>query len=321
MSQNDVLRSFTDQLKINPRMIKSFVILVIVLLLLFTSWFTVDAEEVGVILRLGKFSRTVNPGLHFKIPFGVEQVFKVPVQRQLKEEFGFRTLSPGVRSTYDTRNYEDESVMLTGDLNVAVVEWTVQYRIDDPFKYLFRIRNARSALRDMTEATMREVIGNRTVAEILTIGRAEVASTVKVELQKMANNYETGYRIDQVVLQNVTPPEPVRPSFNEVNEAQQDREKLINQAKAEYNRVIPRAKGEAQQTIQEAEGYALNRVNTAKGQVAMFSAVFEEYRKAPDVTRQRIYLETMNEILPKLGKKFVIDESVSGILPLLNLDK
>jgi len=302
-------------------MIKSFVILVIVLLLLFTSWFTVDAEEVGVILRLGKFSRTVNPGLHFKIPFGVEQVFKVPVQRQLKEEFGFRTLSPGVRSTYDTRNYEDESVMLTGDLNVAVVEWTVQYRIDDPFKYLFRIRNARSALRDMTEATMREVIGNRTVAEILTIGRAEVASTVKVELQKMANNYETGYRIDQVVLQNVTPPEPVRPSFNEVNEAQQDREKLINQAKAEYNRVIPRAKGEAQQTIQEAEGYALNRVNTAKGQVAMFSAVFEEYRKAPDVTRQRIYLETMNEILPKLGKKFVIDESVSGILPLLNLDK
>ncbi|MGC9512885.1 MAG: FtsH protease activity modulator HflK [Fidelibacterota bacterium] len=321
MSQNDVLRSFTDQLKINPRMIKSFVILVIVLLLLFTSWFTVDAEEVGVILRLGKFSRTVNPGLHFKIPFGVEQVFKVPVQRQLKEEFGFRTLTPGVRSTYDTRNYEDESVMLTGDLNVAVVEWTVQYRIDDPYKYLFRIRNARSALRDMTEATMREVIGNRTVAEILTIGRAEVASTVKVELQKMANNYETGYRIDQVVLQNVTPPEPVRPSFNEVNEAQQDREKLINQAKAEYNRVIPRAKGEAQQTIQEAEGYALNRVNTAKGQVAMFNAVFEEYRKAPDVTRQRIYLETMNEILPKLGKKFVIDESVSGILPLLNLDK
>ncbi|MDK2975624.1 MAG: modulator of FtsH protease HflK [Candidatus Marinimicrobia bacterium] len=321
MSQNDVLRSFTDQLKINPRMIKSFVILVIVLLLLFTSWFTVGAEEVGVIVRLGKFSRTVNPGLHFKIPFGVEKVFKVPVQRQLKEEFGFRTLSPGVRSTYDTRNYEDESVMLTGDLNVAVVEWTVQYRIDDPYKYLFRIRNARSALRDMTEATMREVIGNRTVAEILTIGRAEVASTVKVELQKMANKYETGYRIDQVVLQNVTPPEPVRPSFNEVNEAQQDREKLINQAKSEYNRVIPRAKGEAQQTIQEAEGYALNRVNTAKGQVAMFSAVFEEYRKAPDVTRQRIYLETMNEILPKLGKKFVIDESVSGILPLLNLDK
>ncbi|HAE86996.1 TPA: FtsH protease activity modulator HflK [Candidatus Marinimicrobia bacterium] len=321
MSQNDVLRSFTDQLKINPRMIKSFVILVIVLLLLFTSLFTVGAEEVGVILRLGKFSRTVNPGLNFKIPFGVEQVFKVPVQRQLKEEFGFRTLSPGIRSTYDTRNYEDESVMLTGDLNVAVVEWTVQYRIDDPYKYLFRIRNARSALRDMTEATMREVIGNRTVAEILTIGRAEVASTVKVELQKMANNYETGYRIDQVVLQNVMPPEPVRPSFNEVNEAQQDREKLINQAKSEYNRVIPRAKGEAQQTIQEAEGYALNRVNTAKGQVAMFSAVFEEYGKAPDVTRQRIYLETMNEILPKLGKKFVIDESVSGILPLLNLDK
>lgn len=321
MSQNDVLRSFTDQLKINPKMIKTFVVVVIVLLFLFTSWFTVDAEEVGVILRLGKFNRNVNPGLHVKIPFGVEQVFKVPVQRQLKEEFGFRTLSAGVKSTYDTRSYEDESVMLTGDLNVAVVEWTVQYRIDDPYKYLFRIRNARNALRDMTEATMREVIGNRTVAEILTIGRAEVASTVKVELQKMANNYETGFRVDQVVLQNVTPPNSVKPSFNEVNEAQQDREKLINQAKSEYNKVIPRAKGEAQQTIQEAEGYALNRVNSARGQVAMFTAVFEEYQKAPEVTRQRIYLETMNEILPKLGKKFVIDEGVSGILPLLNLDK
>lgn len=321
MSQNDVLRSFTDQLKINPKMIKTFVIVVIVLLLLFTSWFTVDAEEVGVILRLGKFNRNVNPGLHFKIPFGIEQVFKVPVQRQLKEEFGFRTLSAGVKSTYDTRSYVDESVMLTGDLNVAVVEWTVQYRIDDPYKYLFRIRNARNALRDMTEATMREVIGNRTVAEILTIGRAEVASTVKVELQKLANNYETGFRVDQVVLQNVTPPNPVKPSFNDVNEAQQDREKLINQAKSEYNKVIPRAKGEAQQTIQGAEGYALNRVNSARGQVAMFTAVFEEYQKAPEVTRQRIYLETMNEILPKLGKKFVIDEGVSGILPLLNLDK
>ncbi len=321
MSQNDVLRSFTDQLKINPKIIKTFVIVVIVLLLLFTSWFTVDAEEVGVILRLGKFNRNVNPGLHFKIPFGIEQVFKVPVQRQLKEEFGFRTLSAGVKSTYDTRSYVDESVMLTGDLNVAVVEWTVQYRIDDPYKYLFRIRNARNALRDMTEATMREVIGNRTVAEILTIGRAEVASTVKVELQKLANNYETGFRVDQVVLQNVTPPNPVKPSFNDVNEAQQDREKLINQAKSEYNKVIPRAKGEAQQTIQGAEGYALNRVNSARGQVAMFTAVFEEYQKAPEVTRQRIYLETMNEILPKLGKKFVIDEGVSGILPLLNLDK
>jgi modulator of FtsH protease HflK len=321
MSQNDVLRSFMDQLKINPKMIKSFVVVVVVLILIFTSWYTVDAEEAGVLLRLGKYNRTVQPGLHFKIPFGVEKVFKVPVQRQLKEEFGFRTVSANVQSTYDSRSFIDESVMLTGDLNVVIVEWVVQYRIDDPYKYLFKIRNARNTLRDISEAAMREVIGNRIVAEALTIGRPDIASTAHVEIQKMANNYQTGIRIDQVVLQNVMPPDPVRPSFNEVNEAQQDREKLINQAKSEYNKVIPRALGEAQQTIQEAEGYALNRINSAQGQVAMFTAVFEEYDKAPEVTRQRIYLETMNDIIPMVGKKFVIDEGVSGILPMLNLDK
>jgi len=302
-------------------MIKSFVVVVILLILAFTSWFTIGAEEAGVILRLGKFNRTVNPGLHFKIPFGIEDVYKVPVQRQLKEEFGFRTLSADIQSTYDSRSYLDESVMLTGDLNVAIVEWIVQYRIDDPYKYLFKVRNARSTLRDMTEAAMREVIGDRSVAEILTIGRADVASTVQVELQNMANDYQTGLRIDQVVLQNVTPPDPVKPSFNEVNEAQQDREKLINQARSEYNKVIPRALGEAQQTIQEAEGYALNRINRAKGEASLFTAVFEEYNKAPDVTRERIYLETMNQIIPKVGKKYIIDEGFSGILPLLNLDK
>ncbi len=321
MSQNDVLRSLMDQLKINPRMIKSFVAVVIVLILVFTSWYTVDAEEAGVILRLGKYSRTTQPGLHFKIPFGVEKVYKVPVQRQLKEEFGFRALSAGVQSEFDNKHFIDESVMLTGDLNVVIVEWTIQYRVEDPYKYLFKVRNARSTLRDMTEATMREVIGNRPVAEILTIGRQDIASTVQWELQDMNKEYETGLRVDQVVLQNVTPPDPVRPSFNEVNEAQQDREKFINQAKSEYNKVIPRAKGEAQQTIQEAEGYALNRVNSAQGQVAMFNAVFEEYLKAPEITRERIYLETMNDIIPKVGKKFIIDEGVSGILPLLNLDK
>ncbi|MDD3806585.1 MAG: FtsH protease activity modulator HflK [Candidatus Marinimicrobia bacterium] len=321
MSPQDGKPSFKEQVKGNPKMLKSFVIVVVVLLVLFTSIFTVGAEEVGVILRFGRYTRTVNPGLNFKIPFGIEKVYKVPVQRQLKEEFGFRTLSPGVHSVYDTRSYEEENIMLTGDLNVAVVEWTVQYRIEDPYKYLFRIQNTQSALRDMAEATMREVIGNRTVAEILTIGRADVAITVKEELQKMANDYESGLRIDQVVLQNVTPPDPVKPSFNEVNEAQQDREKLINQARSEYNRVIPRARGEAEQTIQEAEGYAINRVNNAKGEAALFNAVFKEFQKGPEVTRQRIYLETMNTILPQMGKKFIIDETSSGILPLLNLDK
>jgi membrane protease subunit HflK len=210
--------------------------------------------------------------------------------------------------------------MLTGDLNVVVVEWIIQYRIEDPYKFLFKVRNSKQTLRDMSEATMREVVGDRTLNEVLTVGRQEISQTVEIKLQDLCEQYETGVRIKQVVLQNVDPPDAVKASFNEVNQAQQDKEKLINQARSEYNRVIPKAKGEAQQTIQEAEGYASERVNGAKGDVARFVAVLKEYEKAPEITRQRIYLETLNRVLPKLDQKTIIDENVSGVLPLLNLD-
>jgi membrane protease subunit HflK len=294
---------------------------ILVLILLFTSFYTIEPEEVGLVLRFGEYVRSTDPGLHFKIPFGVERVLKVPIQRQLKEEFGFRTLKAGVQSQYATKPYQDESNMLTGDLNAAVVEWVVQYRIVDPYQFLFRVRNVQKTFRDMSEAVMRRVVGDRTVNEVLTVGRAEVALEVQNGLQELCEKYETGIKVEQVVLQDVNPPDPVKPSFNAVNEAQQEKEKLINQAQSEYNREIPKARGEAQRTIQEAEGYALNRVNRAQGDASLFNALFEAYRQAPEVTRKRIYLETMSEILPKVDGKVVVDEDLRSILPLLNLDR
>jgi membrane protease subunit HflK len=245
---------------------------------------------------------------------------KVAQQRQLKHEFGFRTVEAGVRSSFSTQGFLQESSMLSGDLNVAVVEWIVQYRIADPQSYLFRVRNVEDTFRDMNEAVMRQVVGDRTVNEVLTVGRQEIESTVKVALQELADQYQTGITVDQVVLQDVNPPDPVKPSWDEVNQAEQQRDRLINEAQAQYNQVIPRARGEAQQTILQAEGYALDRVNRAEGDAARFKALYEEYRRAPEVTRQRLYLETMQLLLPKLGGKLYIDEDAQGVLPLLPLE-
>ena len=291
---------------------------VVVLIVIFSSVFTVNTEEAGVILRFGKFSRTVDPGLNFKLP-GVESVYKIPVRRQLKEEFGFRTVEGGVRTQYSKNKYLEESLMLTGDLNAAQVEWIIQYRIRDPYQYLFRVRNADKTFRDMNEAVMREVVGDRTINEVLTIGRQEIASAVEVKLQELSNQYELGLQVEQVVLQDVNPPEEVKASFNEVNEAEQEREKLINQARSEYNRIIPKARGDAAKVIEEARGYALERVNHAKGEAARFNALFGEYQKAKEVTRQRIYLETMNKVMQKVGRKLITDDKASGILPLFDL--
>lgn len=288
-------------------------------ILVSTSLYTVDPEETAIVLRLGKYVRSTDPGLHFKIPFGVEAVIKVPIQRQLKEEFGFRTVRPGVRSQYRTAGYTDEANMLTGDLNAAVVEWVIQYRIVEPYKFLFRVRNVQPTFRDMSEAVVRRVVGDRTVNEVLTVGRQEIADRVSVELQDLCDQYETGIKVEQVVLQDVNPPDPVKPSFNEVNQAQQERERLINEAQSEYNKVIPRARGEAQQTIKQAEGYAIDRLNRARGDSARFVTLYEAYVRAPEVTRRRIYLETMNEILPRVSQKIVIDDDLKSVLPLLNL--
>lgn len=289
------------------------------LVFVLSSWFTIGTEEVGVVLRLGKYNRTVGSGLNFKIPFGVETLYKLPVERQLKQEFGFRTLQAGVNTRYSQERFDTESLMLTGDLNLADVEWVVQYRISDPYQFLFKVRNPEKTLRDIAESAMRTVVGDRTVNEVLTVGRTEVASTAEAKMQALCNEYEIGIKVEQIVLQDVTPPEPVKPSFNGVNEAQQERERLINVARSEYNKVIPKATGQAEETISKAEGYALERVNRAKGEVSRFNSLYTEYARAPEVFRKRIYLETMETILPKIGTKIITTGEGNGVLPLLNM--
>lgn len=305
--------------QINTKLLQRGVIVLLVVIAALTSFYTIGPEETGLVMRFGKYIHATDPGLHFKMPFGIERVMKVPIQRQLKEEFGFRTVRAGVQSQYSTRPYSDESNILTGDLNAAMVEWVVQYRVVDPYRYLFRVRNVSDTFRDMSEAVMRQVVGDRTVNEVLTVGRSEAAMQVQLDLQHLCDQYETGIKVEQVVLQDVNPPDPVKPSFNEVNEAQQEKARLINQAQSEYNKVVPRARGEAQQTIQEAEGYRMGRVNRAQGDSAQFVAVFRAYQSSPEVTRARIYLETMSQVLPTVKDKVIVDGDLKSVLPLLNL--
>ena len=293
----------------------------VVLVSLLGTVYQIEPEEVGVILRFGKYARTAEPGLHVKLPF-VEDMTLVPVQRQLKQEFGFRTVEAGTRTEFTTteRRFADEAVMLTGDLNVAVVEWIVQYRVSDPELYLFRVRNLEETFRAMNEAIMRETVGDRTVTEVVTVGRQEIETSVEARLQTLTDQYQMGITIDQVVLQDVNPPDPVRPSWDEVSQAQQQAQRAVNEALAEYNAVIPRARGEAEQTVLQAEGYALDRVNRAEGEASRFAAIEAAYRQAPEVTRQRMYLETMQQILPQVGRKVFVAEGTTGVLPLLSLD-
>ncbi len=302
----------------NRLYIKYGLITLVAIILLISSLFQIGPEEVGVITRFGKYVRKVEPGLKVKFPI-IETLYKVAVERQQKEEFGFRTTQPGVKSEYTKVGTTDESLMLTGDLNLADVEWIVQYRIEDPYSYLFKVREPVNTLRDISEASMREIVGDRTVNEVLTVGRAEIASSVHQKIQALCTEYSLGIRIEQVVLQDVNPPDPVKDAFNDVNQAQQERETLINQARSEYNKVIPKAKGQAEETIQRAEGYATERVNNSLGEAARFNALYSEYIKAPEVTKRRIYLETMEEVIPRLGHKIITDESGSNVIPLLQM--
>ncbi len=287
----------------------------------FTATYQVEAEEEAVVMRFGKYIKTEQPGLRFKLPFGIDTVEPIAVRRQLKQEFGFATTgATNVNQWSSPSEQVQEKEMVTGDLNAALVEWVIQYRIDDPTLYLFNVRNADETLRDASESVMREVVGDRTVDEVITIGRQEIESECLSKLQSLVNKYEMGININQVQLKNVNPPLPVQSSFNEVNQAQQEREKSINVANGQYNREVPKASGEAQKEISEAEGYATERINEAEGDATRFNALFTEFQKAPEVTKRRIYLETLQQVIPQLGRKIVIDEDTSQILPLLQLD-
>lgn len=300
--------------------LKVLVPVILLLVVATTSFYTVQPGEVAVILRFGKLYGTSSEGLHFKIPFGVDQITKVEIAKIHTEEFGFVTYQPGVRTSYRPSDNKDESLVLTGDLNIVDVPWIVQYRIKNPTDYLFNVRNIVKTLRDISESVMREILGDRSVDEVLTVGRQDIEYLAKTKMQDLLNRYKMGVELNMVKLKNVRPPGPVARSFNEVNESRQERERMINEALAEYNKTIPRVKGEAQQILSQAEGYAINKVNMAKGDVAKFLALLKEYRKAKAITRTRLYLETMNEVYRNAGKKLILDEDVKSILPLLNVE-
>jgi membrane protease subunit HflK len=284
--------------------------------LVLTSWYTIPAESVGVVLRFGQFDGVREPGLHFKLPFGIDEVTPVAVKRQLKMEFGFGT-SGATNSRQYSEEQDREKNMVTGDLNTALVEWVVQYRLDEPKLFLFRVRNPEETLRDLSESIMREIIGDRTVDEVITIGRQDIENSSLMRLREVSKEFQLGIMVDQVQLKNINPPREVQASFNEVNKAKQDRENMMNIANGEYNKVVPRARGEAEQKISVAEGYRLKRVNEALGDVSAFNAVLAEYLKAPDVTRTRIYLETMAEVLPQVRDRVVVDDKITQLLPML----
>lgn len=297
------------------------IVLVLIIVILSSSIYTIGVNEVGIIQRFGRYMRTTNPGLSFKLPRGIEKLTKVKVRLVYKEELGLRTIRPGIRTQYaQSSTYLNEALMLTGDLNVGVVPWIVQYRIKDPYKYLFKVRDVTTTLRDLAEATMRLVVGDRSINEIIS-KREEIADQAKVLLQKELDEAETGINVVTIEMKKTNVPEPVQPSFNEVNQAVQEKERMIYQAREEYNKAIPAAKGNAEKTIKAAEGYGLDRVNRAKGDAARFLDLYAEYSKAKDVTRRRIYLETLKELFPRLGSKYVIDAEQKNVLPLLHLGK
>jgi len=327
------------------RMVVPIVIILFLVMAVLSGFYSVKTDSVGLVQRFGKYVRMTGPGLHFKLPLGIETVKRVRDKHSFKEEFGFRTKKAGVRTEYyDSREYAQksssfmklnnymrqtglggqnvflaESLMLTGNLNAAEVQWVVQYKISDPVAYAFNVRDMQGTIRNMAEAIMRKVIGDATVDEVITYGKDKLQEQAKEQLQLLLDGLKTGVLVTKVVFQDVDPPQQVKSSFNEVNEARQDKERYINEAWQEYNRAIPRAEGEALQILQEAEGYHLRRVNTAKGDAERFIATWEEYKNAKDVTRRRLYIETMTHVLPQLSKKIIVDADEKGVLPLLNL--
>ncbi|MFC1522639.1 FtsH protease activity modulator HflK [Elusimicrobiota bacterium] len=282
-----------------------------------TSYYTVQPQEEAVILRFGRYVSTASPGLHFKLPFGIDRAIKVKTKVILQEEFGFRSSgSKRSQSSYGSEVFEKESLTLTGDLNVADVEWIVQYQISEPQKYLFNVRDVLKNIRDVSQSMMRRVVGDRLVSDVLTVGRIEIATEAQVLTQEVLDRYDMGIRIVAVKLQDVNPPEQVKPAFNEVNAAKQEQEKVINQAEEYYNKIIPEARGKAEQAIQDAEGYASALINTAKGDAQRFDDMRKAYQKSPQITRTRLYLETMEELYSRFQELTIVDAGVKGILPV-----
>lgn len=300
-------------------MFVAVLLLIAVVITVAMSFYTVDANENGIVLRFGKYYKTTYPGLHLKLPWGIDKLYKIKVGYQWKEEFGFRTARPGVKTIYSKNRFTDESWMLTGDLNIADVQWIVQYKIKDPFKFLFNVREQSGTIRNVAEAAMRFIVGDRSFQEVLQSDRRIVAQLAQEYMQETLNNYDMGVNIELVQLITVQPPGPVFDSYNEVNRAKQEQETAINEANQVYNKEIFRIRGEAERMVQEARGYSINRINRASGDAKLFTSVFNEYQRAREVTRQRLYLETMEKVMRSVDKKVLIDKEVKNLIPLLNL--
>lgn len=322
-SPEDLFRQEKERIKrVGKDYSKYLPFVTLILLVIFalqSTIYSIGPDEVGVIQRFGKYVRTTEPGLHVKLPFGIEKATPVKVKKIFKEEFGFRTAKAGVRSVYASRQYPEESLMLTGDLNILDVRWIVQFKVLHPVKLLFNTRDPVENVRAMSEVVMRRLCGDYTVDEVLTTKREEIAHLAEEYLQQLLDKYQTGIDVVTVKLLDVNPPDSVKPAFNEVNEAKQERERMINEAWEAYNKAIPRAKGEAKRTISQAEGYGLDKVNRAKGDAERFLATWEEYKNAPDITKKRMYLETMSQVLPETDKKYIVDPQQSSILQMLKL--
>ena len=305
---------------IDFKKLKKFLFFIAFVMLLLASFYTVDANENAVILRLGKYYDTTGPGLGFKIPI-IDQVYKVKVDYQYKKEFGFRTLKSDKKSVFKTRGYEDESWMLTGDLKIAEVKWVVQYKINSAKDYLFNVKNTDNTIKDISEAAMQLMIGDRSFIEVLQEERVAIADEAKVYMQNMLDKYGAGISVQLVQLQGVVPPEPVADSFNEVNRAKQEQETLINEALQEYNKIIYKVEGNAQKMLTEAEGYAVERVNNAKGDANLYDAILIEYTKSPQITKDRLYIEMMDLVLSNNKNKIIIDKDIENLVPLLDQNK
>ncbi|MDD4156638.1 MAG: FtsH protease activity modulator HflK [Candidatus Cloacimonetes bacterium] len=318
---DDEVRYNTITLKMPKKKIITIIIIILAIIFIMPFFFTVNPEEVAVIQRFGRFVRIAEPGLNMRIPWGFETVTKVKIKTVFKEEFGFRTLQSGVNTRYTETNFDDESLMLTGDLNIASVEWIVQYQINDPIAYLFNVKDVKETIRNLSEATMRQVVGDRSVDEVIILNRQEIAYEAQELLQRYLDKYETGIIVRTINLQNVVPPESVQPAFNEVNSAMQDEERIVNEARQEYNKIIPEARGKAKQTIENAKGYAINRINQAEGDATKFISIYNNYKKAKAVTNQRLYIETMEEVLNRFDKIYIIDEDHKSLIPFLDVNK
>lgn len=310
---DDLLRDLSS----NPRGIIKLIAGFLLLMTALTSVYTVQPEEEAVVLRFGRYIGTFGPGLNFKLPFGIDTITKLKTAAILQESFGFYSDSIAGEPRSMHRNLGEESLMLSGDLNVADVQWVVHYRISDPQKYLFNVRDPRRNIRDISQTTMRRVVGDKMVNDVLTVGRDQIAAEAMEMTQSILDRYEMGVKIERVILQDVNPPEPVRPSFNEVNAAKQEQEQAINQAEALYNKVIPEAQGKAEEEISNARGYATAILNRAKGDADKIGAILKEYKNAPEITRTRLYLEMMEEVFGRSKSVTVVDPDIKGILPLL----